>query len=72
MRVLAPLALWMHELNPGVGLVKREDLRRKLVAIDTESGEPHPDQAARQFLADVRDTPVYCWSAGRRITASFT
>ena len=33
MRVLAPLALWMHEVNPGVGLVKREDLRRKLEAL---------------------------------------
>ncbi len=55
MRVLAPLALWMHEVNPGVGLVKREDLRRKLVAIYTESGEPDADQAARQFLDDVRE-----------------
>jgi formylglycine-generating enzyme required for sulfatase activity len=55
MRMLAPLALWMHEASPGVGLVKREDLRRKLTAICAASGEPHPDQAARQFLDDVRE-----------------
>ena len=55
MRVLAPLALWMHEVSPGVGLVKREDLRRKLTAICAASGEPDPDQAARQFLEDVRE-----------------
>ena len=54
-RVLAPLALWMHEVNPGVGLVKREDLRRKLVEIYTQRGEPHPQVAAERFLTDVRD-----------------
>lgn len=54
-RVLAPLALWMHEVNPGVGLVKREDLHRKLVALYAESGEPQTDRAARQFLDDVRE-----------------
>lgn len=52
-RVLAPLALWMHEVDPGVGLVKREDLRRKLTTIYAERGEHHPEQAARQFLDDV-------------------
>ena len=55
MRVLAPLALWMHEVNPGVGLVKREALRRKLEAIYTERGEPQPEAAATQFLEDVRE-----------------
>ena len=30
MRVLAPLALWMHETNPGAGLARREVARRKL------------------------------------------
>ena len=30
MRLLAPLALWMHQTSPGVGLVKREPLRREV------------------------------------------
>ena len=55
MRVLAPLALWMHEVNPGVGLVKREDLRRKLEAIYAERGEADPEDAARVLLEDVRE-----------------
>ncbi len=32
-RILAPLALWMHEKSPGVGLVKREDAKRKLAEV---------------------------------------
>jgi formylglycine-generating enzyme required for sulfatase activity len=54
-KVLAPLALWMHEVNPGVGLVKREDLRRQLEALYAGRGEAAPEACARQFLADVRD-----------------
>ncbi len=54
-RVLAPLALWMHEENPGVGLVRRESLRRRLQAIYAQRGEPDPEEAARRFLADVRE-----------------
>ena len=55
LRVLAPLALWMHEVNPGVGLVKREDVRRQLASIYAGRGEADPDAAARQFLEDVRE-----------------
>ena len=54
-RVLAPLALWMHEVSPGVGLVNREDMRRKLEEIFAERGDVSPQVAARQFLQDVRD-----------------
>ena len=54
-RVLAPLALWMHEVSPGIGLVNREDMRRKLEEIFTERGDVSPQIAARQFLQDVRD-----------------
>lgn len=54
-RVLAPLALWMHQVNPGMGLVKAEEMRRKLEQIFYEHGEVNPQQAARQFLQDVRD-----------------
>lgn len=54
-RVLAPLALWMHEVNPGVGLVGSEEMRRKLEELFTEYGDGSPHQAARQFLMDVRE-----------------
>jgi formylglycine-generating enzyme required for sulfatase activity len=55
MRVLAPLAMWMHEVNPGVGLVKREDLRRKLIDIYAERGETNPEAATTQFIDDVHE-----------------
>jgi formylglycine-generating enzyme required for sulfatase activity len=54
-RILAPLALWMHEVSPGVGLVGREDMRRKLEELFMERNEASPHQAARQFLTDVRE-----------------
>ncbi|RMF27034.1 MAG: NACHT domain-containing protein, partial [Chloroflexi bacterium] len=54
-RVLAPLALWMHTVSPGVGLVKRGDLQRELERIYHQRGEDDPEQAARRFLADVRE-----------------
>ncbi|MBC8330361.1 MAG: SUMF1/EgtB/PvdO family nonheme iron enzyme, partial [Anaerolineae bacterium] len=55
LRILAPLALWMHQVSAGVGLVKREDLRRKLEELYQQRGDPQPEAAARQFLADVRE-----------------
>ena len=55
MRVLAPLALWMHEVSPGVGLVKQGDLQRKLEEIYRERGAADPERAALHFLADVRE-----------------
>ncbi|MCP4540117.1 MAG: SUMF1/EgtB/PvdO family nonheme iron enzyme [Chloroflexi bacterium] len=54
LRILAPLALWMHEVSPGVGLVKQGDLRRKLVQIYQERGEKDPERSVLQFLDDVR------------------
>lgn len=54
-RILAPLALWMHEISPGVGLVGREDMRRKLEELFLERGDSSPHQAARQFMQDVRE-----------------
>jgi formylglycine-generating enzyme required for sulfatase activity len=54
-RVLAPLALWMHETSPGVGLVRREDMRRKLEEIYAGRGVSDPEQAARVLLSDARD-----------------
>lgn len=54
MHILGPLALWMEEQNPGVGLVQREDLRRELVAICRFRGLPQPEAFANQFLQDVQ------------------
>jgi len=54
-RILAPLALWMHEKSPGVGLVKREDAKRKLAEIYAQQGDKEPEQAVGQFLEDVHD-----------------
>jgi formylglycine-generating enzyme required for sulfatase activity len=54
-RVLAPLALWMHEVSPGVGLVKRADLHRKLGEIFAGRGADDPEAATHQFLRDVRE-----------------
>jgi formylglycine-generating enzyme required for sulfatase activity len=54
-RVLAPLALWMHETSPGVGLVKREAMRRRLEEIYVERGIPEPERAAQRLLADARE-----------------
>ena len=54
-KVLAPLALWMHTVNPGVGLVKKVELEDQLQRLYTERGEAHPESAVRQFLRDVHD-----------------
>ena len=54
-RILAPLALWMHEVSPALGLVKREELRRRLEAIYQERGEEHPEPAANQLLVDAHE-----------------
>lgn len=42
-KLLAPLALWMHEMNPGIGLVKREDLRRQLEAFYRRREDANPE-----------------------------
>lgn len=53
LKLLAPLALWMHEVSPGLGLVKREVLRRKLEDICAQRGEAEPEAVARRFLDDL-------------------
>ena len=53
LRVLAPLALWMHDSSPGVGLVKREKVRRKLIEIYEQRHAPDPEAATAHFLEDV-------------------
>ncbi len=53
-RILAPLALWMHQVSPGVGLVKRSELTRWLEVWFAERGAEDPEAEARRLLADVR------------------
>ncbi|MCA9963993.1 MAG: SUMF1/EgtB/PvdO family nonheme iron enzyme [Anaerolineales bacterium] len=55
LRLLVPLAYWMQQTSPGVGLVPEHDLRRELQRLLIERQEPEPEQVARGFLADVRD-----------------
>ena len=54
-RILAPLALWMHRTSPGVGLVPKAGLRRELEEIYRVRGHADPERAARDFLDDVRE-----------------
>ena len=53
-RVLAPLALWMHRNSPGVGLVKEGEVRAELERIHRERGAADPVAEAAAFLEDVR------------------
>ncbi len=54
-RILAPLALWMHEVDPGLGLVKLADLEAELRRIYQARGAADPEAAARRLLADARE-----------------
>jgi len=54
LKILPPLALWMHQEGPGVGLVKREALIRKLAELYHAHDVPDPDRAARNFPDDIR------------------
>lgn len=53
-RILAPLALWMHENTPGVGLVKEAVLYEQLTEIFASRDAEKPKEAAQLFLEDMR------------------
>jgi len=53
-KLLAPLALWMHTVNPGVGLVKKVELEDELQRLYRQRGEAQPAAAGHRFLRDVR------------------
>lgn len=55
LRVLAPLALWMQEQSPGVGLVKEVEMRDRLQDLFRERNAEDPDAAAREFVCDLRE-----------------
>jgi hypothetical protein len=55
LRVLATLALWMHQTNP-VGLVAEAVLQRELAHIFRAlGGYSDPESASKEFLRDVRE-----------------
>ncbi|HEX3530535.1 MAG TPA: SUMF1/EgtB/PvdO family nonheme iron enzyme [Thermoanaerobaculia bacterium] len=66
LKVLAPLALWMHETSPGVGLVKEWDLHQELERIYRERGNGNPEKATRRFLEDVRKHAALLLDRGGR------
>jgi formylglycine-generating enzyme required for sulfatase activity len=66
LKVLAPLALWMHETSPEVGLVNEWDLYLKLERIFRERGFAEPEEATRHFLEDVRDHAALLVERGGR------
>jgi formylglycine-generating enzyme required for sulfatase activity len=53
LKILAPLALWMHEVSPGLGLVKREDLRRRVESMYRERSDGDFEVAAATFMDDL-------------------
>jgi formylglycine-generating enzyme required for sulfatase activity len=55
LRILPPLALWMHQSSPGVGLVKEQELHRNLEQAFRDRRREDPEQAAWAFLNDVRE-----------------
>ena len=71
-RVLAPLALWMHETSPGVGRVKAGPMRRKLVSIYQERGSRSRTWPLASCWSMRGSMPGCCWSGDRRSTASST
>ncbi|MCP5095548.1 MAG: SUMF1/EgtB/PvdO family nonheme iron enzyme, partial [Chloroflexi bacterium] len=54
LRVLAPLALWLQETNPGIGAVSQRVMQRQLAEIYHQRGMDEPERLAAQFLEDVR------------------
>ncbi len=66
MRILAPLALWIHRNSPGVGLVKEGDLRRELERVFLERGHEEADLAVGDFLEDVRNVSSLLIDRGGR------
>jgi formylglycine-generating enzyme required for sulfatase activity len=63
-RILAPLALWMHATNPGAGLARRADLQRQLEEIFRQRGSIDADGDARRLLEDVHENTALLLERG--------
>ncbi|HYO16621.1 MAG TPA: SUMF1/EgtB/PvdO family nonheme iron enzyme [Thermoanaerobaculia bacterium] len=66
LKVLAPLALWMHETSPGVGLVKEWALHQELQRIYRDRKSADPERETRRFLEDVREHAALLLDRGGR------
>jgi predicted NACHT family NTPase len=64
-RMLAPLALWMHTQSASIGLVKRAALREKLERLFREKCAEDPQREARAFLDSVREHTALLLERGR-------
>jgi formylglycine-generating enzyme required for sulfatase activity len=53
--ILAEVALWMQQVDAGLGVVKRQDLQRQLEQVFKRTGAADPAAAATAFLVDVRE-----------------
>ena len=65
-RVLGALALWMQQTSPGKGLVKQAAAQRQLTRIYQERGHTDPKRAAREILADARESAGLLVARGQR------
>ncbi len=54
LKILAPLALWMHEFNSQRSLVKTGALRRQLISLMTAAGQAAPEKSAETFLQELQ------------------
>ncbi|MDP6359795.1 MAG: NACHT domain-containing protein, partial [Planctomycetota bacterium] len=53
-KVLAPLAYWLQENSPGVGLARQEEVLAELARIYESRGSENPKDEAENLLDDVR------------------
>jgi len=54
-RVLAPLALWMHQESPDTGRVTDQALKQELISIYEAQGEKDAEQRARLLMKGARE-----------------
>ena len=65
--VLAELALWMHQENPGISLAPQEEVKRQLVNIYRQRDETeNPEKKAQQLLKDAREYAGLLVERGQR------
>ncbi|MCP5018643.1 MAG: SUMF1/EgtB/PvdO family nonheme iron enzyme, partial [Ketobacter sp.] len=66
LHVLAALALWMHQENPGISLAPQEEVKRQLVTIYKGRGVADPEIQAQQLLTDAREYAGLLVERGQR------
>jgi hypothetical protein len=72
LQVLAPLARWMHEVSPGVGLVRQAELERRVEELCRQQQAGDPVALAEQFMHDVhRERSLLVERGGDQINMAF-